>query len=303
VLFVSRGLLGGKESEGEAGAAAPAASLFAAPRGGARRRLIAAVNATAPEPAPKAAPAPAAEEPVLFNKGDASASGFRPWYWSYERDGAPPPSDSAGSVTPFPASAPSPVSSADPVSAPAISSPAAPRKRRGLVPLAGTVVLALGAAGFFLLVPQHGAPPGPPPTPQVVALAAPAPAVIAPAPAPPAAPPAPVAAPAPAPAPAKPLPAIAPEEMAELMARGNQMLATGDIAAARLFFERAAQGGNAAAALAAGKTYDPLFLEAAHARGIRGDPVAAARWYRQASAGGDPEADGLMKRLMARYAG
>ncbi len=76
-----------------------------------------------------------------------------------------------------------------------------------------------------------------------------------------------------------------------------------DIAAARLFYERAAEGGSAAASRQVGKTYDPLFLANAQARGIRGDPVAAARWYRKASAGGDKEADALMKRLIAAYAG
>ena len=69
------------------------------------------------------------------------------------------------------------------------------------------------------------------------------------------------------------------------------------------FFERAAEQGNAAAATAAGKTYDPLYLEEAHVRGIRGDPVAAARWYRRASAAGDKEADLRMQKLIARYAG
>jgi TPR repeat protein len=54
---------------------------------------------------------------------------------------------------------------------------------------------------------------------------------------------------------------------------------------------------------AAGKTYDPLYLAEAHARGIRGDPVRAAYWYRKASDAGDSQADVLMKRLMEKFAG
>ncbi|HZB90709.1 MAG TPA: hypothetical protein VE397_04655, partial [Stellaceae bacterium] len=91
-------------------------------------------------------------------------------------------------------------------------------------------------------------------------------------------------------------------DLVELMARGDQLLATGDMVAARLFYERAAEHGSAAAARQAGKTYDPLFLAESNARGLRGDPVAAARWYRKASAGGDREADQLMARLMAKFA-
>src|SRR5262249_37573873 len=96
---------------------------------------------------------------------------------------------------------------------------------------------------------------------------------------------------------------LAPEEIQELVSRGTQLLGTGDIAAARVFFERAAEQGSSAAATAAGKTYDPLYLEEAHVRGIRGAPVAAAKWYRGASAAGDKEADLRMKKLIARYAG
>ncbi len=282
---------GGKESEAEE--PAPAASLVALPRGGARQRLLASMGeaGTAERDSadePLAAEASAGGGSVLVSKGDASASGFRPWYWSYERDGAPPVSDSAVSVTPFPASAPSPVSPPDPVSAPATSQkPGRRAVRPGLV--AGCAALALiagaGIAALHRLPPPAAAPPA-------LAIAAPPPAA-----------PAVVSAPAKPVAAAEPAPTISQPEMDELMARGRQMLATGDIVAARLFFERAAEAGNAAAAAEAGKTYDPLFLAEARARGIRGDPVAAARWYRQASAGGDREADGLMQRLMARYAG
>jgi TPR repeat protein len=106
-----------------------------------------------------------------------------------------------------------------------------------------------------------------------------------------------------APAPAAGAPAASPQEIAEFLARGDKLLATGDIAAARLFYERAGDGGSAVAMTAAGKTYDPLYLAEAHARGIRGDPVRAAYWYRKASDAGDVQADALMTRLMEKFGG
>lgn len=306
---LSSGLLAAQDQpqsgDGDAERAPPAASLFAAPRGGARRRILAAVKPAleeAPENGSDAAddaeaavsaaePGPA--DPVLYSKGDASASGFRPWYWSYERDGAAPPREAG--ERPVPAAAPLAAAPQTRAVGPAARA-GGPKLAMALI--AGLCTLALvGAATWFLLSrgePQPGAGSA------TAAVMAPALPMAAPAPAAPK--PTVVAAlPSPArPAQAAPMPT---EEMTELMARGAKMLATGDIAAARLFFERAAEGGNAVAAREAGKTYDPLALAEAHARGIRGDPVAAARWYRKASEGGDKEADRLMKRLMAKYAG
>ncbi len=285
-----------KETEpggNRSGGAAPAASLVALPRRGGWQRVMAPLDeagAAGRDPTVDPDAMATTEEiatrgSVLASKGDASATGFRPWYWSYERDGGPPMSDSAGSVTSFPASAPPPVGLPDPVSAPAIASkPPRRAARPALIAACGALALIAGASLFPRL---RAVPPTAPRPPAALATSAQS------------------ATPAPAKPIAKtePAPVVTRPEMAELMARGNQMLATGDIAAARLFFERAAEAGNAAAATAVGKTYDPLFLADAHARGLRGDPVAAARWYRQASAGGDGEADGLMKRLMAKYAG
>jgi hypothetical protein len=83
-----------------------------------------------------------------------------------------------------------------------------------------------------------------------------------------------------------------------LARRGRELLAAGEIAAARRFFERAAEAGNAPAATGAGRTYDPLYLRQA-ARGLRGDPEKAAEWYRKAVARGDGEAGILLMRLLA----
>ena len=81
-----------------------------------------------------------------------------------------------------------------------------------------------------------------------------------------------------------------------LMKRGDQSLALGDIAAARQLFERAAGAGNAAAATALGKTYDPNFV----APGGKTDAATAVDWYRKAAALGDPRATDLLKRLGSR---
>jgi TPR repeat protein len=90
-----------------------------------------------------------------------------------------------------------------------------------------------------------------------------------------------------------PLPAGATQstDMTELLLRrGDTLLALGDVSAARLLFERAAAGGDSRGATGAGKTYDPVFLMRIGARGIQGDPVAAATWYRRAIELGDRSA-------------
>ncbi|CAH2604447.1 SEL1-like repeat protein [Rhodovastum atsumiense] len=92
---------------------------------------------------------------------------------------------------------------------------------------------------------------------------------------------------------------LAPEVMAALMRRGDEMLAIGDISAARLLYERAALGGSGAAATAAGRTHDPDVLAGLGTRGIRPDPEAAMTWYRRAASLGDPEAMKRLKRLEA----
>jgi TPR repeat protein len=101
-----------------------------------------------------------------------------------------------------------------------------------------------------------------------------------------------------APAPSEPTPD--PQEIAGLIARGDELLGTGDVVSARLFYQRAAELGSGPAATAVGQTYDPLFLEVARVRGVRGDPQAAADWYRKAVALGDQQAEIRLRRLEAK---
>ncbi len=75
------------------------------------------------------------------------------------------------------------------------------------------------------------------------------------------------------------------------------MRATGDISAARLLYERAAEAGSGPAAVEAGRLRDPAYLARLGAIGMAADPTAAAAWYRRAVALGDTDASALLQRL------
>jgi hypothetical protein len=110
------------------------------------------------------------------------------------------------------------------------------------------------------------------------------------------APPPPTAA-APAPPPSSSAQRPPTPEIAALVARGDAAITSGDIASARLFYERAAEAGDAAAALRLGATYDPGFLGRAGVRGTPGDPDQAAFWYRRARDLGDAAGTERLKSL------
>jgi hypothetical protein len=71
-------------------------------------------------------------------------------------------------------------------------------------------------------------------------------------------------------------------EIAGLLARGDWLFATGNVASARLLYERAADAGEARAAVRLGETFDPVYLDYSHLRGLHGDPGTAVFWYRRA---------------------
>jgi hypothetical protein len=129
-----------------------------------------------------------------------------------------------------------------------------------------------------------------------------------PAPKPPTAaapPPAPVLASAPAPAPA---PAAAPTitrrldpaEIKMLVEQGEQFVAAGDLAAARLVFQRAAEAGDAGAAMALGATFDPTFLTKISVLGVSPDLDKARNWYQRAEQLGSQEAPRRLEMLANR---
>jgi hypothetical protein len=80
--------------------------------------------------------------------------------------------------------------------------------------------------------------------------------------------------------PVKPL--LRQEDIAMMIERGRMLFEAGDVAAARLFFRRAANAGDAAAAIAMGATYDPEVLTQRFIRGIEADAQEAQRWYERA---------------------
>ena len=86
-------------------------------------------------------------------------------------------------------------------------------------------------------------------------------------------------------------------QLAELLARGDVFLRAGDIASARLFYERAADGGDGQAALWMGATFDPAFLASAGLHNLRGDPAKARLWYHRALGLGASEAQPHLNNL------
>jgi hypothetical protein len=95
-------------------------------------------------------------------------------------------------------------------------------------------------------------------------------------------------------------PELSREEMAALLARGDSLLSVGDVASARLFYERVADAGGGLAAVRLGETFDQFFLDRVHLRSVRGDPDAALFWYRRARDLGATDAEVLMKALEAK---
>jgi len=75
---------------------------------------------------------------------------------------------------------------------------------------------------------------------------------------------------------------LAADEVATLVKRGKDALGSGDLAAARLLLRRAAEAGNADAAMALGATFDPLVIRRMGAIGAEPDAARARQWYQKA---------------------
>jgi hypothetical protein len=87
------------------------------------------------------------------------------------------------------------------------------------------------------------------------------------------------------------------EDIATLLARGRTYLTNGDVSTARLAFRRAAEGGDAQAALALGGTFDPLVLKSLGAIGVAADPDQARGWYQKAAELGSRDAPQRLDQL------
>jgi type II secretory pathway predicted ATPase ExeA len=88
-------------------------------------------------------------------------------------------------------------------------------------------------------------------------------------------------------------------DVQQLMRRGIELMQSGDIAAARLFLQRAAATGHPEAYTALGQTYDPIELRRRNVIGISADIDAAMKWYREGERAGDRNARERLAELSA----
>ena len=86
-------------------------------------------------------------------------------------------------------------------------------------------------------------------------------------------------------------------ESAKLIARAAVLLGQGNIGAARIVLERAAESGNAQASFMLAETYDPVILSAWGTYGTRGEAAKAREYYAKAHAGGIREAKDRTRRV------
>ena len=85
----------------------------------------------------------------------------------------------------------------------------------------------------------------------------------------------------------------------KLKEKGDEQLAQGLVAPARLLYERAVELGLAEAAMALAATYDEAELTSPNLRGVSPDAKEAKRWYERARQLGAGDADQRLRRLGA----
>ena len=77
-------------------------------------------------------------------------------------------------------------------------------------------------------------------------------------------------------------------------------MGAGDVITARIAFQRAAEAGDAQAAVALGATYDPTVLSKLGVVGISADIAKARSWYEKAEKLGSPDATQRLELLADR---
>jgi hypothetical protein len=157
-----------------------------------------------------------------------------------------------------------------------------------LVSIEGTVISEVKS----LLIVSAAAPPAEPKSPPLSILRAGTPQQGATEPPPPTSPPITLGG-------ASKLSPAEREQLLRLVKKGDEQLADGGIAQARLLYERAAERGLAEAAMALAATYDAAELNRLGVRGMQPDAVAAKRWYERAQQLGAAEAASRLRRLGA----
>jgi hypothetical protein len=87
------------------------------------------------------------------------------------------------------------------------------------------------------------------------------------------------------------------DELTTLLNRAKNLIATGDIASARLLLERAADAQEPRAALILAGTYDPAVLGTQDARSIAPDLATARIWYQKAAKFGSRDAQQRLDQM------
>jgi hypothetical protein len=91
-----------------------------------------------------------------------------------------------------------------------------------------------------------------------------------------------------------------PNEIASSLRRGEALIASGDLAAARLVLRRAAEAGDARAAMTLAETYDPAILGKLGVHGMVPDLAMARGWYEKAKKFGATEATQRLELLASK---
>jgi len=94
-----------------------------------------------------------------------------------------------------------------------------------------------------------------------------------------------------------PIRQIDPAEVALLLKRSEELIASGDLAAARLLLERVAETHNARAAFELGATYDPLVIRQRGIISATPDTALAQTWYQRAREWGSEDAAKQLEAL------
>lgn len=90
------------------------------------------------------------------------------------------------------------------------------------------------------------------------------------------------------------------EEITDLLKRGGEFVAAGNLGPARLALRRAAQAGDPQAAFVLATTYDPILLETRRVIGVVPDIAMARAWYEKAKEFGSTEASLRLELLASR---
>jgi len=235
-------------------------------------------------PVPRGSKKPTAVAAPSPPKGDASGEpkpdAYKPM---------PPPNDAKTAVDVSPTGAPAmdPTRARDTNPSPLTAGMSAPRPAAGdtkgdsarSAGAASPVEPAPTASPEFAAAPEPRSAPSTPPSPEQHAPSVPSPAKAGGLPNAPT--------------------TLPPAVVQALLERGDHFLSLGDIASARMFYERAAEAGSAAAATGVALTFDPQFLKQMGTVGIRGDKANAIAWYRRASEAGDQSAAERLNSLRA----